>query len=55
MLETFLELVMASNNIGKITSFYGRADLMTIDGFQKDGVQFHLSYRTDGSDLDADT
>lgn len=55
MLETFLELVMASNNIGKITSFYGCAELMTIDGLRKDGVQFHLTYRTDGSDVDANT
>lgn len=54
MLEIFLELATATDRIGTITAFYGCSDLMTIDGVQKDGTPFHLTYRTDGSDSNAD-
>ena len=55
VVETFLELVMATSHVGTVTEFYACADLITIDGVEKSGKPFHLTYRTDGGESDADS
>ena len=54
MLETFLELVTATARIGSVTEFYGCSGLITIDGTDKEGKVFHLTYRKEGNETDAD-
>lgn len=54
MLETFLELVTATSHIGTVTEFYGNSAIITIDGKDKEGTVFHLSYRKEGNEPDAD-
>lgn len=55
MLETFLELVTATDRIGTVTEFYGCPGLITIDGKDKDGKPFHLTYRNEGNESNADS
>lgn len=55
MLETFLELVTATARIGSVTEFYGCSGLITIDGKDKDGKAFHLTYRKEGTEDNADS
>ena len=55
MLEIFLELATATIRIGTVTEFYGSSELITIDGKDKDGKAFHLTYRKEGTEDNADS
>lgn len=45
MVDTFLELVVAMSRIGTVTEFFANTDLITIEGVEKGGKPFRLSYR----------
>ena len=54
MVETFFELVTATTQIGTVTEFaMYRSGMITIDGIERGGKPFHLTYRCDeGGDTD---